>query len=163
MADIKHVMIPLGPEITRVEKTLNRTFKAPIELVWEAWTDPEKLQQWWGPRGFTNPLCIWEAVRGGNIRIDMKAPDGVIYPMNGTMLELQPLRSIIFKSGALDADGNAIFEVLNKVYFEAQGDHTTLTLELTVEHIVDAARPYLGGMEMGWNGSLDKLELFLQH
>jgi uncharacterized protein YndB with AHSA1/START domain len=163
MANDRHVQVPLAPEITRVEKTITRTFAAPIELVWEAWTDPVKLQQWWGPAGFTNPLCIWEAIRGGSIRIDMQAPDGTVYPMDGSMQELEPLRKIYFISRALDTNGMPIFEVHNTVHFETEGHNTLMKLHLVVNNISDAARPYLGGMEMGWSGSLDKLQHFLKH
>src|SRR5436190_8252782 len=63
------------------ELVLTRVFDAPREVVFRAWTDPERLAQWWGPRGFTNPRCEWDARPGGAIRVDMKGPDGTVYPM----------------------------------------------------------------------------------
>ena len=68
---------------TTKELTINRVFNAPRELVWNAWTNQEHIEQWWGPKGFTNPVCEWNAKVGNKILIHMKAPDGVIYPMDG--------------------------------------------------------------------------------
>src|SRR5512133_1069200 len=60
--------------------TLTRTFDAPREVVWRAWTDPKLLAKWWGPRMFTTPRCEVDVRPGGAILIDMRGPDGVIYP-----------------------------------------------------------------------------------
>src|SRR5437773_9992095 len=62
------------------ELVLTRVFDAPREVVFRAWTDPERLAQWWGPRGFTNPRCEWDARPGGAIRVDMTGPMGRVIP-----------------------------------------------------------------------------------
>ena len=59
--------------------TITRVFDAPRALVWAAWTDPKRMAQWWGPKGFTNPVCELDLRVGGKIRIDMRAPDGTRY------------------------------------------------------------------------------------
>ena len=81
---------------------LTRVFDAPRDLVWKVWTDPAHIQQWWGPKGFTNPRCEWNARSKGSIRIDMRGPDGAIYPMSGTFQELVEPERIVFFSSALD-------------------------------------------------------------
>ena len=154
-------VVPLGPEVKRVEQTISRTLNAPPAVVWTAWTDAAQVQQWWGPGPFTNPVCIWEAWPEGNIYVEMRAPDGTIFPMNGRMLEVKAPARLVFVSRALDASGEAIFEVMNTVTFEGVGKGTLLTIHVVVEQVPDAARHYLGGMVQGWNGSIDKLELFL--
>jgi uncharacterized protein YndB with AHSA1/START domain len=63
------------------ELTITRVFDAPRALVFEVWTDPKHLAQWWGPQGFTNPVCEFDARVGGELRIHMRGPDGSIYPM----------------------------------------------------------------------------------
>ena len=62
---------------------LIRIFDAPRERVWKAWTDPRQVAQWWGPAGFTNPRCEVDVRPGGVLRIDMRGPDGTVYPMAG--------------------------------------------------------------------------------
>ena len=66
------------------ELTLVRVYAAPREKVFKAWVDCELAAKWWGPRGFTNPVCELDPRPGGAIRIDMRGPDGTVYPMGGT-------------------------------------------------------------------------------
>src|SRR5215469_5326811 len=56
--------------------TLTRVLKAPRELVWQAWTDPKMLKQWWGPENFTNPVVEGEIKEGGLLNITMRGPKG---------------------------------------------------------------------------------------
>lgn len=136
---------------------LTRVFDAPRELVWKVWTDPVHIAQWWGPQGFTNPRCEWNARPGGSIHIDMRAPDGVIYPMSGTFQELVEPERIVFLSSALDDQGNSMFDILNTVTFADHGGKTELTLQARVLTTTARAPQHLKGMEMGWNQSLDRL------
>jgi len=66
-------------ESTR-ELTITRVFDAPRELVFKAWTDPELVEQWWGPDGFTNTIHEMDVRPGGVWRFVMHGPDGVDYP-----------------------------------------------------------------------------------
>jgi len=83
-----------------------RVFDAPRELVWKVWTDPKHVARWWGPHGFTNPVCELDVRPGGAIRIHMRGPDGTVYPMTGVYLEVVEPERIVFTSAALGADGN---------------------------------------------------------
>lgn len=139
------------------ELVLKRVFDAPRELVWKVWTDPSHLAQWWGPKGFTNPRCEWEARPGGAIHIDMRAPDGVVYPMSGMVKEAIPPERMVFVSSALDENGKSMFDILNTVTLADQNGKTALTLEARVISVTPRAPQYLKGMEMGWNMSLDRL------
>ena len=65
------------------EVVIKRTFDAPRELVFTAWTDSRHMAQWWGPRGFTNPVCEIEARVGGAIHVVMRGPDGTDHAMKG--------------------------------------------------------------------------------
>src|SRR5262249_57658906 len=65
------------------EITITRVFDAPRATVFRAWTDANQLAQWWGPKGFTNPVCEIEARVGEAIRIHMRSPDGSVYPDEG--------------------------------------------------------------------------------
>jgi uncharacterized protein YndB with AHSA1/START domain len=134
-----------------------RDFDAPRALVFQAWTDPQHVAAWWGPHGFTNPRCDWDARPGGAIHVDMKGPDGTVYPMNGRFLEIVEPRRLVFTSAALDAAGKPLFEVHNTVTFAEQGGRTTVTIEARVDNVTSGADAYLKGMSEGWAQSLDRL------
>jgi uncharacterized protein YndB with AHSA1/START domain len=128
------------------EITITRTFDAPRALVFQAWTDAAMLAQWWGPKGFTNPRCEFDAKVGGVIRIDMRAPDGAIYPMQGEIREIVPPERLVFTNMALDANGNAMTAGLTTVTFAEEGGKTTLILHTRGSALVEQAIPYLQGM-----------------
>jgi uncharacterized protein YndB with AHSA1/START domain len=143
------------------ELVLTRVFDAPRNLVWKAWTDPKHLVQWWGPKGFTNPVCEVDVRPGGIILIHMRAPDGTVYPMKGEFTEVVEPEQLAFLSGAMDEKGNLLFEVLNIVTFTEQAGKTKLTVHARVVNATAAAAPYLAGMEIGWTQSLERLEAFV--
>jgi uncharacterized protein YndB with AHSA1/START domain len=136
---------------------LTRTIDAPRGLVWAAWTDPNHVAQWWGPKGFTNPVCELDVRPGGTIRIDMRAPDGTVYPMTGIYQAIDMPERLVFTSAALDEAGKPLFEVLNTVTFVAQGGKTKLTVQAKVVKSTAKAAPYLDGMEEGWKQTIERL------
>lgn len=145
-------------DYTKQDLVLTRVFNAPRELVFKLWTDPKHLAKWWGPRGFTNPRCEVDVRPGGAIRIDMRAPNGVVYPMGGVFQEIAEPERLVFTSIALDKDGNAMFENLNTVTFVEQNGKTTQTIKVRVLKTTAQAAPHLAGMEEGWSLSLDRLD-----
>jgi uncharacterized protein YndB with AHSA1/START domain len=100
------------------ELTITRVFDAPRALVFKVWTDPKHLAQWWGPQGFTNPVCEFDARVGGELRIHMRGPDGAIYPMKGVIREFAPPERLAFTSIAIDAAGNHLLEGMTTVLFD---------------------------------------------
>ncbi|MGB0176231.1 MAG: SRPBCC domain-containing protein, partial [Owenweeksia sp.] len=74
-----------------------RTFNAPIALVWEAWTKPEHIKNWWGPNGFTNVVSLLEPYTGGRYELTMQGPDGTIYPNRYTYTEVIEHKLIAYK------------------------------------------------------------------
>ena len=146
--------------LQKKELKITRILNAPRELVFDAWTNPKHLAEWWGPKGFTNPVCEADAKPGGKIYVDMKSPDGVVYPMKGIFKEIIKPEKIVFTSGPLDGDGNLIMEVLTTVIFTNENGKTKLTLHAVVDDISDEARPYIDGMDQGWSQSIDRLEAF---
>ncbi len=140
---------------------ITRVLDAPRSRVFEAWTDPTQVAQWWGPHGFTNPLCELDVRPGGAIRIDMRAPNGTVYPMTGVYREIVEPERLVFTSAALDGAGKPLFEVLNTLIFGDQGGKTTLALEARVVKATAEAAPYLAGMEAGWTQTLERLEAYV--
>jgi len=139
------------------ELQITRVFDAPVEAVWKAWTDAKQLAQWWGPREFTNPVCEIDARPGGKIYIEMKGPDGTVYPMNGAFQEISPPNRLVFTSAALDENGKPVLEVLTTVTFEKLDGKTKLILKASVTKVIGIGYAYLEGMEDGWSQSLDRL------
>jgi uncharacterized protein YndB with AHSA1/START domain len=136
---------------------MTRVFDAPRSLVFQAWTDARHTAQWWGPKGFTNPVCELDVRVGGAIRIHMRAPDGAVYPMTGRFEEILEPERLVFVSSALDKNGDSIFDVLTSVIFAEQGGKTTLTMQARVIKTTALAPQYIKGMEAGWTQSLDRL------
>jgi uncharacterized protein YndB with AHSA1/START domain len=143
------------------ELVLTRVFDAPRELVFKVWTDPKHVAQWWGPKGFTNPFCELDLRPGGAILIHMRGPDGTVYPMTGVYQEVVRPERLVFTSGALDADGNPLFEVLTTVTFTEESGKTKQILKARVIKRTAQAAPYLAGMEAGWTQSLERLAAYV--
>jgi uncharacterized protein YndB with AHSA1/START domain len=149
------------------ELNIERTLEAPLLNVWQAWTDPAKLQQWWGPKGVTNPTCEWEAKPGGKIYIVMLAgPElggmaGQEWPMRGEFKEVETMKKLVFTSNAL-ADGKEILQNVNTVTFEEKDGKTVMRLNVIVTMVTPEAKFALSGMDMGWTQQTDKLEAFVR-
>jgi uncharacterized protein YndB with AHSA1/START domain len=149
------------PLFAEREITITRVFDAPRALVFAAWTDPKHLAHWWGPQGFTNPVCEFDARVGGLIRIHMRAPDGAVYPMKGEVREIVPPERLVFANIAVDDSGNPIIDGLTTVTFAEANGKTTLTLHTRGAALLEYAAAYLKGMETGWTQSIDKLQAYL--
>jgi uncharacterized protein YndB with AHSA1/START domain len=144
------------------ELVLTRTFDAPRVLVFQAWTDPSHLARWWGPHGFTNPVCEFDPSPGGKILIHMRGPDGTVYPMTGTVREVVEPERLVFTSYALaDDQGRPRLEVLNTVTFDEHDGKTTLTVRVVVVKATPEAAGALSGMEAGWIQTLERLDAVL--
>jgi uncharacterized protein YndB with AHSA1/START domain len=138
--------------------TFIREFAAPRELVFKLWTDPQHLARWWGPEGFTNPVCRFEPWPGGQIHIDMRAPDGTVYPMGGEVRVIDPPKKLVMLTTALfDADGVPALEGLVTANFSEANGRTKLFLEDRILKAEPEALAALAGMEQGWSESLVRL------
>ena len=144
-------------DYTGREFIITREFDAPRKLVWQAWTDPKHLAQWWGPKGFTNPVCEWNAQPGKAIYVVMRAPNGAQHPMAGEFREVVEPERLVFTSGAMDEKGKLLFEFLHAVIFVERKGKTTLTVRSRVIKTTAEANKYIGGFEMGMTQSLDRL------
>lgn len=149
-----------GP--AKQELVLTRILGAPRSLVFKTWTDVKHVARWWGPRGFTSPVCEWEARPGGLIRIDMRGPNGTIYPMKGVFHEIVEPERLVFTSTALeDEHGKPLFEILSTITFEDFNGITKLTLHarlVTKDFVLTPqVAAALAGMEQGWSESLYRL------
>lgn len=144
------------------ELTLKRTFDAPRELVFKAWTDPALLSKWWGPTGFTTPIAQVDPRKGGKLYIVMHGPKGSDYdidlPVWGTFQEYEPPRRFVFINEAMpDEKGDHQLSTLCTVTFDEVSGKTVMTLHIVLVKASGFAAGAWAGAEMGWSQSLDKL------
>ena len=144
--------------INETEVVLTRVFDAPRELVFRTWTEPRHLARWWGPRDFTNPVCELDVRIGGKIFIEMRAPDGTVYPMTGTFREIVVPERLVFTAIVEDRNGHALLEGLITVTLEDEGGKTRLTVREKAVALQPVAGPMLARMETGWAQSMFRLE-----
>jgi len=79
------------------ELVISRTLNAPIDLVWEVWTNPEHIKNWWGPDGFTNTIHKMEVRPGGEWDLVMHGPDGTDYKNHSVFREVVLHKRIVFE------------------------------------------------------------------
>jgi uncharacterized protein YndB with AHSA1/START domain len=113
------------PDTRDREITVVRIFDAPRELVWKAWTEPEQLDQWWGPNGFRNRTHSMELRVGGAWRYVMHGPDGKDWEDWIKFEELSKPERMVYSHGGGESD-QPHFHVT--VTFEAQGKRTQVTM-----------------------------------
>jgi uncharacterized protein YndB with AHSA1/START domain len=139
--------------LTQPSLTLARRLKAPAAKVFEAWTDPQKIVQWFGPAPtLVDTVKADMDVRvGGNFRISFKTDDGDYHEVGGEYLEVTPNQRLVF-SWAWHSTPERVSQVT--VVLREEGDVTLLTLTHD-KFFNEAARD---GHIRGWTGTLDKLE-----
>jgi uncharacterized protein YndB with AHSA1/START domain len=145
------------------EKTvvLTRVFDAPRRLVFEAWTRPEALAQWFGPKGFTVPSCETDPREGGVFRLCMRSPDGKNYWVRGAYREIVAPERLVITCTAEDDKGVVRLEETINVALEEQGGRTTLTLNATARGPGEEAASMLAGMQKGWAQTVDRLNALI--
>jgi uncharacterized protein YndB with AHSA1/START domain len=144
-----------------LEVCLTRRFAASPEVVFSAWIERRHLAEWWGPKGFTNPVCEVDARVGGAILIDMCSPEGVVHTMTGRFITIDRPHRLVFVTAAIDDRGKPMFEVKNTVIFSELLGGTEISLVARVIKTTAAAPQYLSGMSQGWCQSLDRLSEFV--
>ncbi|MDQ3033424.1 MAG: SRPBCC domain-containing protein [Myxococcota bacterium] len=111
------------------EIRITRVYDAPARAVWDAWTIPEQVEKWWGPRGFTLTTHSKDLRVGGSWRYTMHGPDGVDYPNVTTYYVVEPYQKLVYDHGATD-DRPALFRV-TVTFTEAEG-RTTMEMISTL-------------------------------
>src|SRR2546423_13774429 len=134
--------------------TLKKVFNAPVRLVWEAWTNPEHVIQWWAPKGMKINVTEHDFKVGGKWKYLMPMPDGSSFISEGQYLEIVPYKKIV-----TTADFKPMTEGVElHVLFEEDGDKTNFTFS-----VVHATEEYCKQQEKmgfynGWGSSFDRLE-----
>src|SRR5882762_3903510 len=156
------------------EFVITRVFDAPRELVWKAWTERDRLMQWFGPKGFTMSTAKMDFRPGGIFHYCLQSPDGK--EMWGKFVYREivaPERIVLVNSFSDEAGGitrhpmSATWplEMLSTTTFIEQGGKTTLNLEWAPLNATEAERKTFDdaheGMKGGWTGTFDQLAAYL--
>lgn len=134
--------------------TLKKTFNAPIQLVWEAWTQPEHIISWWGPKGMKIEVVEHDFKVGGKWKYVMPMPDGNEFISEGEYLEIVEGKKIITTANFRPMTEGVEIHAL----FEENGDTTNFTFS-----VVHATEEYCRQQEKmgfynGWGSAFDRLE-----
>jgi uncharacterized protein YndB with AHSA1/START domain len=137
------------------ELLLTRVLNAPIELVWEVWTKPEHIAQWWGPDGFTNTISTMDVTPGGEWDFVMHGPDGTDYKNKSIFKEVIKHKKIVYEhvSGP---------KFLATIEFEAQGDKTSIKWHMlfeSKEQFMQVVKTFKA--DEGLKQNISKLDLYL--
>jgi uncharacterized protein YndB with AHSA1/START domain len=139
------------------EIVMTRVFDAPRRLVYQAFTKPELIQRWLGPRGWTLPVCQVDLSVGGKYRYVGEGPDGTKLGWGGTFKEIEHEQRIVHTESFDDYPGEAL---ITTVWTESARKTTmTLTMLLASKEVRDAI--IATGMEHGAAESYDRLEEML--
>lgn len=138
------------------EIVATRVFDAPRELIFQMWTDPHHVVQWWGPRGFTNTIYEMDVRPGGVWRLVMHGPDGVDYPNKIVYSEVVRPKRLVYTHGSGDDSEQGQFLVT--VDFEELGNKTRLSVKALFKSAAerDEAVEKHGAVE-GLNQTLERL------
>lgn len=138
------------------ELLISRTINAPAALVWEVWTKPEHIANWWGPNGFTNTITKMDVQPGGEWNLVMHGPDETDFKNKSVFREVVLHKKLVYEHFAPN--------FIATVQFEDQGDKTHLTWNMVFESkelfmaIVKAHKA-----DEGLKQNVEKLEAYLHN
>jgi uncharacterized protein YndB with AHSA1/START domain len=134
------------------ELVITRVIDAPRALVFKAWTQPEQVARWWGPKGYTTISCQMDIRPGGAYRVCMRSPQGVDHWKQGVYREIAPPERIVFTFAWEDAKGKPGHELLTTVTFVEQDGKTKLTLHQVNFETTERRDDHRGG----WTSCLER-------
>jgi uncharacterized protein YndB with AHSA1/START domain len=138
------------------ELLLTRVLNAPIELVWEVWTDPAHIAQWWGPNGFTNTITTMDVKPGGEWNLIMHGPDGTDYGNKSVFTEVVKHKKIVYKHRSSP-------KFVATIEFEKQSEKTLLTWHMLFEsreQFIQVVKTFKA--DEGLKQNIEKLNVYLE-
>ncbi len=160
--------------VAEKEFVISRLFKAPRELVFACFTDPEHMKQWWGPKGCKVIASNMDLRPGGFYHYGMRTPDGSEMWGKFVYREIEKPSRIVLVSTFSDAAGgvtrhpmapNWPLQMLSTFLFESEGDATRLTIKWSPLDPTPEERSTFeagfGSMTQGWSGTFEQLEAYL--
>ena len=146
------------------EILITRAFEAPRETIWQMWTTAEHLRHWWGPEGWTLPICEVDFRPGGGWFYCMQGPDGMKSCGKATYLEIDAPERMVYEDAFADANGNVIADMpvahVTVEFVEADGK-TAVSSIVRYPTKADRDKVIEMGMEAGIDQTLTRLEAYL--
>ncbi len=145
---------------------ITRVFDASIERVWQAWSEPQQIEKWLGPEGFSTRVEAHDFTEGGHWRYVLIGPDGAEYPSVGIYKEIIPHKKIVstdeFGEDYEPPESSDLPQgMVTTTLFEDQGGKTKLTILISHPTVEDRIKHEEMGVISGWNSTLDNLEALL--
>ena len=137
--------------------TLKRTLSAPLKLVWEAWTQPEHIALWWGPKGMDTKVVEHDFRVGGKWKYTMEMPDGNEFISEGEYLVIVELEKIFSSANFKPMTEGVEIQAL----FEEDGDKTNFTFNVVHPTEEYCKQQEKMGIINGWGSVFDRLETFV--
>jgi uncharacterized protein YndB with AHSA1/START domain len=138
---------------------ITRVYEAPIEMVWDAWTDDRQVSQWWGPRGFTLTTHSKDLKNGGHWHYTMHGPDGVDYENTTQYLEFKKCQRLVYDHGG-NKERPPLFRVT--ATFSDLGGKTKLHMSMAFETPEAAEESKKFIKQAGGTGTWDRLAEYLE-
>jgi len=138
------------------ELLITRTLNAPVELVWEAWSNPDHIVNWWGPDGFTNTITKMDFTPGGEWDLVMHGPDGTDYKNKSIFTEIVPLKKIAYEHVSAP-------KFVATISFEEQGGKTLINWHMlfeTAEQFIQVVKTFKA--DDGLKQNIEKLNVYLE-
>lgn len=142
------------PDAQQVTLHIKRTFAAPRDQVFQAWTDPQALKKWWGPAGYTTPSAEIDLRVGGKYHIVMRSPDGHEYDLYGVYQTVESPVKLVYTWNWRGTRMDDIGETLVTVEFNVLENNTT---EVVLAHERFPNQQACDEHNWGWNATLDRL------
>lgn len=145
---------------------IERTFDASPERIFDAFTDPQQLVQWWWPNGFTCPAAVVDLRVGGTYKLAMEWPDFVpgsdrfSHYLGGEYFEIDRPRRLLMSGRAMNNEQGELFATLIEVTLEEHDGRTLLIMHQSFFEPMPPPEAF-GGAQQGWNEQMDKLALLL--
>jgi uncharacterized protein YndB with AHSA1/START domain len=138
--------------------SLTRIYDAPLEAVWEAWTNPEEVAQWWGPRGFTLTHHSRDLRTGGHWHYTMHGPDGTDFENTTQYIEVVPHQRMVYDHGG-HKDRPPLFRV-TALFTERDGrTQLDMSMAFATPEVATEMRGFI--KKAGGEGTWDRLAEYL--
>lgn len=137
------------------ELKISRILNAPIDLVWEVWTDPDHIKNWWGPDGFTNTISKMDMHENGEWNLIMHGPDGTDYKNKSIFKEVIKHKKIVYEHISAP-------KFLTTITFEAHDEKTHLTWHMLFEsreQFIQVVKTFKA--DEGLKQNIEKLVMYL--
>lgn len=146
------------------ELVLTRIIKAPPHRVYEGWTNPELMKQWFAPKPWSTPVVEVDVRPGGSNLIVMRGPDGAEFPNRGIYLEVVPNRKLVFTDAFTSAwvPSEKPFMTGILTFEDAGNGATRYTARVVHWSAADREAHEKMGFHQGWGQCADQLEALLQ-